>query len=532
MKRFAIYTFAIIAILLLLITCQKEDLTIDEPQTEVENTSKLKTRKVSLSQVPLIQDFLTKEQNGNFFKSSKNSNINLDISNIIEVIDSLDRTNYSFKFTVPNTPAGTFYNLIVSRTPQGELLTPYVLKFKCDSEYLEEYIANNFDFKYFKGKIGIHKYTDFFKPDEFFKTETLCPPEFDEVGDPIACEETTTQGSSNSGGGGDNSEGSNSAGTGNHSGSNNNSSSNGGSSTNSGGSSSSNCDWWTERRPTYPCPHADYETGCLVEYLIIDCSSSNQKSSKNTKTDVDCPECPQPTGTIGVNNDTQQEDPCKELKNLFNYKEANIKTKLQNLKTTVDESGENGFLMKKQANTYTNTTLPATTTTDIPISTGAYTYAAAHTHPAFGAYPMYSWGDIYTLLSLRQHALSTNTSEVTFILASKNRYLESQVNVYALKINDFVAFRKAFYKALADIVKEDPDLDGESLTVKLEALNGLLKDKYDKANENQQEKAFLEAFKDFNISLYKANSNLDNWSKITVPEFTVNASGVSETPCN
>lgn len=232
-------------------------------------------------------------------------------------------------------------------------------------------------------------------------------------------------------------------------------------------------------------------------------------------------------------------DPCDDLNAIIDPSKSNTKPFLENLKTTVDQSGENGFSMKKKSyllsnnTTYTNTNLPTTTGNSIGIPTGGENYAGAHSHPSVDTYPMYSWDDIYTLFNLYANAKSGVKKEVTFMLASKSYFLNSQINVYALKIKDFRAFRSAFNKALSDIVKERPELEvTDTIMKKIEFLNKKLGKKYGKTVQNQQEKAFLENFKDFNLSLFKANDNIDNWSEIKIPTFTLNTSGIEEIPCN
>ena len=90
--------------------------------------------------------------------------------------------------------------MIVGETPNGEVLTPYVMKYTCNDASLDNYIANGLDFYYFEGSMSMHKYTDFFVLGEFDRTETQCPPELNEVGDPIPCDETSVSGSGSLGG--------------------------------------------------------------------------------------------------------------------------------------------------------------------------------------------------------------------------------------------------------------------------------------------------------------------------------------------
>jgi len=280
----------LLGISLLLWNCEKSDLTetIDTNITK----SLLAQKSVKLSVIPDVKDFLNLKVKNNL--SSKTGTLNdaiFDIDNILEVIDTLGNINYTFRFTLPNSSLDTFYNLVVGKTPTGELKTPFVLKYTCDETSLDLYIDNKYNFSFFKGTISLHKYTDFFEQGYFSKTEaTNCPPELDQNGDPIPCEIQPIDGSSTGGSGVD------VGGTGNVS--NDDGSTDGSSDSNSGGGTTSNCDWYIENVPTYPCPYANFETGCLYPTLIIDCTTQSQK----TETDENCPPCDTNVdGGIGVN---------------------------------------------------------------------------------------------------------------------------------------------------------------------------------------------------------------------------------------
>ncbi|HBK70440.1 MAG TPA: hypothetical protein DDZ39_02085, partial [Flavobacteriaceae bacterium] len=80
-----------------------------------------KKRIVQLNEIPEIRSFLKEMTNDDIFaKSSTIKGAIFDQNNIIEVIDTLDYVNYSFRFVFPETPLGTFYNLVVTKTPTGE----------------------------------------------------------------------------------------------------------------------------------------------------------------------------------------------------------------------------------------------------------------------------------------------------------------------------------------------------------------------------------------------------------------------------
>ena len=202
MTKFLKPIIFILGIAALLYNCQRDKVT-DISQTEINNSA-FKVRTVKLTQIPAVKSFLLEKSKNNIF--SQKTIIDgaiFDQDNIMEVIDTLNQTNYSFKFTYPDTPLSVFYNLVVGKTSEGVLLDPYVLKYTVDSTYVEEFLSNNYDFSYFKGTVAVHKYTDFFTSNLGFKTNaTYCPTTYDANGDPIPCNVTGLSGSGTGSGGG------------------------------------------------------------------------------------------------------------------------------------------------------------------------------------------------------------------------------------------------------------------------------------------------------------------------------------------
>ena len=74
---------------------------------------------------------------------------------------------------------------------------------------------------------------------------------------------------------------------------------------------------------------------------------------------------------------------------------------------------------------------------------------------------------------------------------------------------------------------DDPLLAGKTLTDKIKTLDKILKDMYEKEERKSvlnpsykpdYERVFLQFCFGTNISLYKANSDLTNWSKLTISD--------------
>ena len=199
----------VVGMLLLLLNCERDTLISDATPQQVKSAYKVK--KVRLSEIPKVRDFVqTKISTTLFAKSTEIDGAIFDDDTILEVIDTLQHTNYTFKFTYPNTPIGTFYNLIVGQTPAGVNITPYVVKYVSDDASLNDFVASNFNFEYFKGTMAIYKYTDYFGIESLAKHEVICPSTTDANGEPIPCDFIPIDvggGNNNSSGGGGNPSG-------------------------------------------------------------------------------------------------------------------------------------------------------------------------------------------------------------------------------------------------------------------------------------------------------------------------------------
>ena len=207
------FLYLLITLSLLFINCQKDDEIITTPiLEEVEAPKSLfSKRTLPLVDVPNVKNIVENSISARIRYSAKGVNeakVILDTDEVIEIIDTLNNANYAIRFRFTDTPIGEFYNLVIGRTPEGILKTPFVLKYSCEYSSLDSYVNSGLDFNYFKGSMSVHKYTDFFALNTFSAGDPLCQTPLDEYGDPIACEVNPIDG--NSGGGpenGDNSDG-------------------------------------------------------------------------------------------------------------------------------------------------------------------------------------------------------------------------------------------------------------------------------------------------------------------------------------
>ncbi|MFT5216714.1 MAG: hypothetical protein ACI83H_001843 [Glaciecola sp.] len=291
-----IVVICLITLGLIINSCFKDDV-ISRQEQETLTKALYKQRTVSLKDIPKIEQKVIEKLNPEVFNRTESTNQAIfETDNILEVIDTLNNVNYSFQFRFPNTPSNVFYNLVVGETPNGDVLTPYVMRYECDDAYLEQYISNDLDFAYFVGAIARHKYTDFFELGEFDRTvSTLCPPEFDEVGDPISCIETTFNGGN---GGTDTSDvpgDDGDPGDGN---------------TGGGGGSELSCyvPLWqcVHRGELHASPNDCNETELGGDWILSQVNCNNPTSpapdgETGRTVEDDCPSCPSPEGGIAIN---------------------------------------------------------------------------------------------------------------------------------------------------------------------------------------------------------------------------------------
>ena len=121
------------------------------------------------------------------------------------------------------------------------------------------------------------------------------------------------------------------------------------------------------------------------------------------------------------------------------------------------------------------------------------------------------------------NARPENKKEVCFMLVCKDDNGVDQV--YALKINSFASLRSKIYSDF-----KNPVLEKLDEKAKLKSLEDNLKEKYD--SDSNSERAFLQFFKDYNISLYKADETGNSFNKLTLADPNSNTSSVNQTPCS
>ncbi|MGV7108172.1 hypothetical protein, partial [Flavobacterium sp. U410] len=225
-------------------------------------------------------------------------------------------------------------------------------------------------------------------------------------------------------------------------------------------------------------------------------------------------------------------DPCSKLKDLFNVPiTPSLKDIIQNHLETdiaINPNGEKGAVITKDASgNYSRAILPPTSTALIGIPTATTIpglYVAIHTHPTFVTFPMFSWSDIYVLHSINSEIDSHNEGLATFLLTCD---LDGTGNyqTYAIVFNSSTA-------DIVDMILNNPFNNGMTKKQIAASIDAELEQKFiaeDKNGTKNYERAFLEQILNTNVSLYKANSALDNWDRLELNQTTNNVQNI---PCN
>lgn len=221
------------------------------------------------------------------------------------------------------------------------------------------------------------------------------------------------------------------------------------------------------------------------------------------------------------------QNPCNKLKNLFATDKANVKPLITGgMYDYINNSsvGEGGIYLQKDAlGSFTNEVAPYTGTNSLPPKWDGNYYSIIHTHPN-SAYPMFSYSDLVVMYMLEMKGATHNKGAASFILVCEDDNGVKQT--YA------VVFEAI--GLLMEDVWNNPSLAGCSMKEKIAELDKrleyLYKEEEKKANPNY-ERAFLQFCFGTNIGLYKANSDLTNWSKLSIAENSETAV-VTPTNCN
>lgn len=248
---------------------------------------------------------------------------------------------------------------------------------------------------------------------------------------------------------------------------------------------------------------------------------------------------------LDLEEEEAEEDPCENLKNLSKPDKYNINPIIDLLKDKVRNQAKKEWGTEFIRTNYFNSTAGSVVNYstnfregdnyDITLTTGEETNALGHiiryvggihSHPIDG-YSMFSWGDLRSLLLMYDNMLSNSYKpQVSLLLVCYNHADPTKPHVYAIKVENIEALRnkineewnKAAYNGITDDAK------------KVKRINDKFGEKYEK-NKNDLERFFLQNFKDFGVSLYKAEDDMSNWNKKSLGSGTGSTQTIDTTPC-
>ncbi|ANF49734.1 hypothetical protein A0O34_03895 [Chryseobacterium glaciei] len=217
--------------------------------------------------------------------------------------------------------------------------------------------------------------------------------------------------------------------------------------------------------------------------------------------------------------------PCEKLKDLLTPSKANLKPLITNGMFSYINSGNKGeaglYLRKDSAGNITTEIAPPSDTLSLPPKWGTSYYSMAHTHPKI-AYPMFSYSDMMVLYNLEMKAYQYNNGHTSFLLVCEDENGVKQT--YAIVFENIG-------QQVEDVWANPENIGLEPKQI-VEKMDKAFKDKYDTESEKSNpnyERVFLQLNFGTNIGLYKASSDLTNWSKLTISE---NSDTAVVTPVN
>ena len=224
-------------------------------------------------------------------------------------------------------------------------------------------------------------------------------------------------------------------------------------------------------------------------------------------------------------------DPCVSLRDSQKLERENINPILENFKSNLYHFGENATRIDKSGPTlpslvpsYSPVVFPVSIESEIEFTFNKSTCIIIHTHPYPITYSMFSWGDMYIFLQMGDHnkRSTKDIAELSFMLVTYDAISASNV-VYALKIDNISAFDKKMQNQLNTIGEME-------MMKKVQFLNDDLKAAFEQ--QVNTEKAFLEYFEGYGVSLYQAEDDLSNWKKLEKSSDPLLPNSIFKTPCN
>ena len=236
------------------------------------------------------------------------------------------------------------------------------------------------------------------------------------------------------------------------------------------------------------------------------------------------------SGKLPVLEGEKLDNPCEQMKKMIDKENTtNMKPEIDWLKAKVNAAvneTESSVSVQKKLNydgvnyDYSYDRLDSPNKFSAPVTTGGAYIGSAHSHPTDG-YAMFSYQDVRLLLNTFQGASPTRKDDAFVMVVCKDK--AGNTNIYNIKVDN-----PTMLKNKVDEVWNNPEYSSKATDyLRLQAIHKDQAKLYRDSN-GDLEKSFLDQFKDFGISLYKADTNVSNFSKLTLNS----SKNVTSTPCN
>ncbi len=169
LHRFLKYCTALLVFTLLVTNCEYEQTlnSVKAENSHIRTNGSVATF-ISNENVPKIIDYLNNKANKISKTTKKDINILrinngvIQLQNIMQVIDTLSRDNYSFELVTDDTDLYTFYNLVVGPLDQNNQRPSYILKYEMNPSFAEDLYNGHVSMYNFRGKIKKYAFDTFF----------------------------------------------------------------------------------------------------------------------------------------------------------------------------------------------------------------------------------------------------------------------------------------------------------------------------------------------------------------------------------
>lgn len=531
-KRKSLTILGFMAVFLILNGCMQDDF-YNENQNNSYNKSGLKINRITGSKakqlagkfnIETLSGFTINSGTGMNYKSANTGTIKYD--EILEVIDTLGNTNYTFRIEGhPMESERSFFNLVVN-IKDGQQQS-YILEYEMEEEFALDYSNGYKKLEQFDGNIKAN----------VIELEFPCP-EF----------EFPIKGGVGNNNPGDSNPNPGNGGQGINPGdSNQNPGSETGTNPESGISGGED-----PILPYDPCPDlvCDFEDeikedcNCIAlvsisprlfkvgNNLVVENLGKKLANPNNPCADFEL--------TVGVLEPNKK--PCERLKDLLDPQKQNIKAEIEWLAQKFEDNEEVEFSsnFEKQGDFNDDDVLEYEYNTEriegdsenVPINTGDNWYAAIHYHPRNGGVEtgIFSWldltvlRDLYYGTNLGNQYRPSYRPDVTFMVLAPDPLDNTKYNVYAIKVESYATLEQKLNNDW-----NNPNLAQYQGVDRVREIHQELGKKY-RENQNNLEKYFLQRFGMYGISLYKLNEN-DDWDKLELKN-TINGLDVDPKPCN